>query len=92
MNSRPFSNTVECILKDSPPQLEKMDFKVEEKHKVMEDIYTCLQTEPSKIKLANAYSIYGNLLNNDSITYPDYTNYTHQFQGTFDHICYTEQK
>jgi len=90
-NSKPFSNTVNYVTQRCAPKLDLMDHQCPEKIQIMEEIYSSLPKENCKVKLGNAYSIYGNLLNDTNTTYPEFTNLTHNFRGTFDHIFYTDQ-
>jgi len=91
LNVLPDSNLIRLFLTK-----EKPDSKYFEKHhddalEHMNKIHTNLQPTLEKFEFDNAYRHYGQTIEDEEITYPHFTNYTHEYQGTLDHILYSKK-
>jgi CCR4-NOT transcription complex subunit 6 len=89
LNSKAYSNQVLYVLNGARPEQEKLESTADNFQPLLE-IYEKFEKVEKRIKWGNAYESYGLAVNDQTRSYPAFTNYTLRFKDTIDHIFFSK--
>jgi len=90
-NSTPNTNVVNLLMTKGIPVLQSTESQSEKGLDVMKKVHLGLDSFLKKFEFDNTYRHYGQVVD-QAEEYPAYTNYTHDFKGTLDHIFFSKNR